>query len=249
MADVFEEVEEQLRAQQLKTLGLRALPWVGLALVLALVVALAVWGVDHFRAKAAADASNQYAAALEVGQAGDVVKAKAGLTAVSEKGPATYRAMALMTLGAAALSEEATPTNAVKYFDQAAALAKDPILGDLARLKSAFALLDTAPYAELESRLTPLTAEKRPYRTEAREGLAFAKLLAGKTGEARGDFVVLSLLPDSSEDARQRAQAAIDLIDSGAAKALPAAVKASIAMPAIPAPPPGVAMGPQGSAQ
>lgn len=248
MADVFEEVEEQLRAQQLKAMGLRALPWVALALILALVVALGVWGVDHFRAKAAADASTQFSAALEAGQAGDIATAKADLTKVSQKGPATYRALALMTLGAAAMSENKT-ADAVKFFDQAADLAKDPILGDLARLKSAFARLDTAPYAELESRLTPLTAEKRPYRTEAREGLAFAKLMAGKTGEARGDFVVLSLLPDSSDDARQRAQAAIDLIDSGAAKALPAAVKASIAMPVSQALPSAAAVGPQGPAQ
>ena len=44
MTDVFEEVEEQLRADRYKTLALRALPWVLGALALALIIALAIWG-------------------------------------------------------------------------------------------------------------------------------------------------------------------------------------------------------------
>jgi hypothetical protein len=231
VADVFEEVEEQLRAQQLKSFGLRILPWVGGALVIALIVALAYWGVDHFRGKAAADASNQYSAALEAGQRGDIAAAKAGLAKVAEKGPAVYRTLALMNIGGLALADGKT-AEAVKAFDQASTVAKDPLLVDMARLKSALALLDTAPYAELESRLTPLTADKRPYRAQAKEALAMAKLMAGNTAGARSDFQSLALGIDSPDDARQRAQAAIELIDSGVAKSLPAAVKAAIAMPA-----------------
>jgi hypothetical protein len=248
VADVFEEVEEQLRAQQLKTLALRALPWVGGALALALLAALAFWGYDHFRSQQAAATSDQYGAAVEAALAGNAPAAKAALTQVSQKGPAAYRAMALMQLGGAALSDKNIP-GAVKLFDDAAKISNDPILGDVARLKSAFALMDTAPYAEIESRLKPLTAEKRPYRAVAREALAFAKLNAGDTAGARGDFVVLSLGQDSTEDARQRAQAAISLIDSGAAKALPAAIKASESLPPLPPAPQGPPQGAQGPAQ
>ncbi|HEY8003674.1 MAG TPA: hypothetical protein VIE16_05565, partial [Phenylobacterium sp.] len=66
---------------------------------------------------------------------------------------------------------------------------------------------------------------------QAREALAFAKLLKGDDAGARGDFVVVSLLPDAPETARQRAKAAIDLIDTGSAKSVPAAVKAELALP------------------
>ena len=92
-------------------------------------------------------------------------------------------------------------------------------------------MLDTAPYKDLEARLTPLTAEGRPYRAEAREALAFAKLMAGDLAGARSDFVVISLMADAGQDARQRAEAAKALIDSGSAKAIPGAVKAALALP------------------
>ena len=138
--------------------------------------------------------------------------------------------MALMQQGGMRL-EDGKTAEAVKLFDEAAEAAPDALLEDLARLKSAFALLDTAPYAELEERLKPLTEDERPYRTEAKEALAFAKLMAGKTTEARGEFAVLALLPDSPDPVRERARVAMDMIDSGSAKTLPAAVKAAAAMP------------------
>jgi hypothetical protein len=71
----------------------------------------------------------------------------------------------------------------------------------------------------------------RPYRLEAREALAFAKLLAGNTAGARGDFVVLGQSLGAAESVQTRAQAAISLIDSGSMKALPAIVKAAAAAP------------------
>jgi hypothetical protein len=76
-----------------------------------------------------------------------------------------------------------------------------------------------------------LTEQKHPYRAEAFEALAMARLQAGKTQDARGDFVVLTLMQDAPQSVRQRAQAAIALIDSGSAKDLPAAVKATPAIP------------------
>jgi hypothetical protein len=128
--------------------------------------------------------------------------------------------------------EQNKTAEAVAYFDQAAKLAPNPVLGDEAGLNSALALLDTAPYKDVEARLTPLMGEKSPYRVQAKEALAFAKLRNGDLVGARADFVVLATsLDNSSDEVRQRAQAARDLIDSGSAKDLPAVVKAAIALP------------------
>jgi hypothetical protein len=66
---------------------------------------------------------------------------------------------------------------------------------------------------------------------EAKEALAFAKMMAGKMSDARGDFAVLSLSPDSSDAQRDRARLAMDMIDSGSAKSLSAMVKAAASMP------------------
>jgi hypothetical protein len=97
--------------------------------------------------------------------------------------------------------------------------------------------------------LTPLLQDGRPYRIQAREGLAFAKLMAGDTAGARGDFVIISGMLDAPEGARARAKAAMGLIDSGSAKALASTVKAAAALPPTPAvpalPAPQQAPGPQ----
>jgi hypothetical protein len=85
----------------------------------------------------------------------------------------------------------------------------------MAALKSAYAVMDTAPLAQLETKLTPLTAAGRPYRVQAREALALARLAAGKTAAAKADLVAIANQLDTPDSARQRAQAIISLIDSG----------------------------------
>ena len=230
MVDLFDEVEEQLRSDRYKTLAFRALPWVIGIAVLALAAALGWWWWQDRQDKSAAAAAEQYTAAIESYAKRDETRAFGQFDEVAKSGPPVYRAMALMQQGGMRL-EDGKSDEAVALFDQAAEAAPDPLLEDLARLKSAFALLDTAPYAQLEERLTPLTEDDRPYSAEAKEALAFAKLMDGKPADARGDFAVLALSPESPDAVRERARAAMELIDSGSAKALPAAVKAAAAMP------------------
>jgi hypothetical protein len=98
--------------------------------------------------------------------------------------------------------------------------------------------MDTASYAAIDERLKPLLGEKRPYRIAAREALGMAKMKAGRSKEARSDFVVLTLTPGGPDSMRQRAQAAITLIDAGGAGAVPAVLKAQPEMPPM-APTPG----------
>lgn len=230
MVDVFDEVEEQLRSERYKSIALKVLPIVGGVLVLALVAALAVWGYQHFRNQAAAEASEKYAQAIEAFNTGRRDEAIRLWGEVGKGSSKAYKALALQHLGGLKLADNKV-ADAVKLFDEAAEAAPNYILGDSARLKSAFALLDTAPYKDMEARLTPLTEEGRPYRAEAREALAFAKLMAGNLEGARSDFAIIGLMTDVGETSRQRAEAAKALIDSGSAKALPGAVKAALALP------------------
>jgi hypothetical protein len=178
-----------------------------------------------------AEASQAYADGVKAFEAGDMNTAEQRFAEVAESGPDGYAALALMQQAGLCVNDGDIPA-AVKLFDAAAEQAPDPIMADAARLKSAFALLDTAPLSELKTRLEPLTEEGRPYRALALEALAFARLMGGEMDEARADFGVLTLMPGVSDVARQRAQAARAMIDSGTAKALPAAVTASLAVPA-----------------
>lgn len=235
MVDVFEEVDEQLRSDRYKVLALKALPWVLAALAAALIVVLAIWGLQTYRDQNAQKASEAYAQGLAALSSGDGASAfdKFGVAATSPS--PVYRALALMQQAGIRMDQHRTG-EAVALFDQAAAAAPNAVIGDAARLKAALALLDAAPFAEIETRLKPLMDTQRPYKAEAREALAMAKLNAGHAADAKSDFVVLSLLSDSTDDIRERARAAISLIDSGSAASLPALVKAALALPT---PPPG----------
>jgi hypothetical protein len=240
VADIFEEVEGQLRSDRYKTLAFKSLPWVLGVLLLALAVALGVWGWREYRSNASEKASETYQAALDAFNQGKTDEAVRLWGDVAESPSKVYRALALMQQGGVRLAARDT-AGAVKLFDEAAEAAPSNAVADAARLKSAFALLDTASLKEMEARLKPMMEEGRPYRGQAREALAFAKLQAGDMTGAREDFVVLSLLADSPQSARERAQAAIEMIDSGAAKAIPAIVKAAAALPPPIEMPPGAA--------
>ena len=233
MTDLFEEVEEQLRSDRYRALARKGAPWVLAIAAAALVVALGVWGWQQYQLQTTSKASEQYSAALTALGQGDQAKAVQLWGEVAKSPSKAYRSLALMQLGGAKLSS-GKPEDvkaAVALFDQAAAAAPDDVVGDAARLKSAFAILDTAPFSEVEGRLAPLMKDGHPYRVQAREALAFAKLMKGDAAGARSDFVVITGTLGAPEGARQRARAAMDLIDTGSAKSLAAAVKAAQSLP------------------
>lgn len=247
MTDLFEEVEEQLRSDRYQQFARTALPWlVGFAIV-ALTITLGYWGWDSWRTSQNDKASEQYAQAMEAMGQGNEGKARELWTTVSKSQAGAYKSLSLMHLAAFA-ERDHKAAEAVKLLDEAAQAAPDPVIGDAARLKSAFAVLDTAPLKDLEGRLKPLMEDGHPYRVQAREALAFAKLNAGEVASARSDFVLLSQALDAPQGVQQRAQAAIGLIDAGSAKSVGAVVKAAASLPpALPFDP--AALGLQAPAQ
>ena len=234
MVDVFEEVEEQLRSERYRTLALKYLPWVGGGLLLALVIALGIWGYGQYRQGGEEKASQVYATALDSLAHGDKDQAYQRFAQAASSSSAAYGALALMQ-EAGIRSDQQRTADAVQLFDQAAKVAPNPIIGDAARLKSALLLLDTASLAEIEARLKPLTSKTdSPYYALGREAVAMAKLRAGHTADAVSDFNVLMLLPNAPDSVRQRAGAAKALIQSGGAAGVAAVVKAALALPPAP---------------
>jgi hypothetical protein len=244
VVDIFEEVDEQLRSDRLGALARRYLPWIGGVLALALIVALGVWGYTAYQQRHTDAASRAYADGLDQLGKGDFDAAYAKFADAAANAPPAYRALALMQQAGVRMDQKRVP-EAVKLFDEAAKATSDPVIGDAARLKSAFALLDTAPFVEIEARLQPLTDPNRPYHALAREALGMAKLNAGRPNDALSDFQVLTLMADAPQDVHERAQAAIVLIKGGTAASLPATVKTALVLPPAPPPPPQSATPPQ----
>ncbi len=87
MVDVFEEVEEQIRTERYKSLGLKILPWAIGAAVLALAVTFGFWGWTSYQDKQADKASEQYVQALEALGQGDTAKAATLLGEVASRRP------------------------------------------------------------------------------------------------------------------------------------------------------------------
>ena len=239
MADVFEEVEEQLRSARYQTMFRKGWPIALGVLVVALVVALGVWGFQAQRNARAGQASETYNSALEAASHGDKAAADKGFGDVARSGPPAYKTLALMQQAGLRLEDKKT-SEAVALFDEAAKVAPSPLLADAAQLKAAFALLDTAPLADIEKRLAPLTGDKRPYRPLAREALAIARLNAGQIDQAKSELNALDLSLDAPDDVRVRAQAIGALIAAGTAGSVAKVAKVAATLPpAPPGPPPG----------
>jgi hypothetical protein len=244
VVDVFEEVEEQIRTERYMALAKRLAPW-AIGAGVALVVSLGgVWGYQTWHNAQANKAGQIYLDAVEALQNQDEGKAASLFGELTHSPLKIYKVAGYMDQAGLRM-QAGKPQEAAKLYDQAAALASDPFVKDLARLKSALALMDTASYKDIEARLTPLIDDKRPLHLSAREALAFAKLQAGKTAEARADFNALTLSLGAPEGMVQRARVAMDLIDSGSAAAMAQAVKDSQTInpsqfaPAGPQPPEG----------
>lgn len=230
MVDFVEEVEEQLRAERYATMARRGLPWFVAALLIIVVGWLALWGYHTWRDRNVASASVAYDKGIVELAAGDELGAYNAFTPLAKDGPAAYRTLALIQQGNIRLASDKT-ADAVALYDSAAKAAPDGFLGDLARLKAALAIMDTAPYAQLETRFKALIGDKKAYDLEAREALALAKMQAGRTTEARGDLNALSITLGVSPSIRARAQNAIALIDAGQAKTVADVVRAAATMP------------------
>lgn len=225
MTDVFEEVEEELRSERWRRLARRWGPVLAAVLGVCLLVALGYWGWDSWRTRQAEAASLAYNGGVEALQRGDLAAAESAFNDAAERGGA-YKALALNHRAAIALQSDRTE-DAVALFDEAAASTRDPVLRDLSALKAALLLLDTAPIDDLAERLEPLAAEGRPYAAYAQEALGMARIQHNQMQAARELFVQLSLGQDVPDGVRQRAQVAIQAIDSGSASAIPAIVAAA----------------------
>ncbi len=250
MADVFNEVDEQLRSARFQILLRRGWPYaLGIAVV-ALILALGAWGLNQREIGQNAAASERYAAAMQMLAKNDVKGADASFADIAKAGPRAYRSLAYMQQAGIALKRNDSPA-AIALLDQAAQTAPNLILGDAARLQAAYAAMDVDSYNDVRLRLAPLAEPGRPYRMMAHEALGMVELAAGHIPQARGDLQVVSLSSDATDAARNRASAALELVKSGAWTSLAPLAKASAGLTPQVAPPvgPGAMPGQPGQAE
>jgi hypothetical protein len=214
LADIFHEVDEEVRRERLQKLWERYSVYI-IGLAVLIVAAIAAWrAYDWWLDKQAAAAGAQFEQALTLSEQGKHAEAEQAFAKIAGEAPAGYRALA--RLRAAAELAQSKPAEAVKAYDQIAA---DGSLGqtmrDLAALRAGMLVVDDAPLAEMRKRLEPLTEPGRTFRASARELLALSAWRNNDAAAARKYIDMLTADAETPPGARARAEVLSALIAAG----------------------------------
>ncbi len=206
---LFREVDEEVRQEQYKKLWAR---YGNLVIGVCLAVILGVGGYQgwhYWQTKQAEAAGDSFFAAAELATAGKPEDALKQFQSVSHPG---FRGLAQLR-EASLLATQGKAADAVKIYDAVAADATaDATLRDLAKIRAAATLADTASFADIEARLKPFDAEGNPWRHVAREIMASVQWRL-KDNAAAGKLVDAILAdPETPASLRQRAQVMSELL-------------------------------------
>lgn len=211
MADIFHEVDEEVRREQLKRLWDRYSIYL-IALAVLIVAGIGAWrGYEYWVAKRAAAAGAAFEAATALGEQGKYAEAEAAFAKVAADAPEGYRVLARMR--AAGALAQIKPADAVKAYDE---LSADASLGatwqDLAAIRAGLLLVDTATLADMRRRLEPLAEPTRSFRHTARELLALSAWRNHDFAAARRYLDMIATDAESPIGTRARADVLSGLI-------------------------------------
>ena len=199
MVDIFDEVDEELRAERAQQL-LKRYGGVILAAAVLIVGAAAGWqGWRWYEARQDRAAAAQYLTAMTLAQASPAGGNEAGrsaaiaaFAAVAANSPAGYATLARLQ-EAALRADTGDLRAAIAMWDQVAGdSSADPLLRDLASLLWAQHQLDQGDPSLLEARLKPLAAFGNPWHDLAQEQLALLDLRQGRKDQAKATLQHLS---------------------------------------------------------
>jgi hypothetical protein len=211
VADIFQEVDEEVRREQFQKLWDRFGTLIIAACVL-VVVAVGAWrGYEWWQTKKAGESGAAFESAVALAESGKHQEAEAAFAKLAANGSAGYRGLARLREAAELASTDRN--GAVKAYDDIAAdKSAGQVIEDLAAVRAGVLLVDTAPYSEMRARLEPLTAADRTFRYSARELLALSAWKTGDMAAARQWTDMIITDPQSPSGTRSRAEVLSELI-------------------------------------
>ena len=218
MSDVFQEVDEDLRRQELEAVWRRFGPWAVGAAVVAIAITSGYMYWQNQKEAALAEAGDQLLGGIELILDGDNAGASASFAALAEDAPGGYRPMALFQQ-AAALRLEGRLADAILIYDQ---LADDASLNvdfqNLARLSAGYIALESPVmgFPDIESRLGSVTETAGPWRYHALEVLGFAAYSAGQSETATEHYRQITDDGMAPTSVASRANEMLEMIESAA---------------------------------
>lgn len=212
MTDIFQEVEEDIRRERMKSLWDR-FGWVVIAAAVLIVAVTAGYkGYVYFKTKAEQEAGDTFLSALDLAADGDHAGAADALATFAEDAPGGYPVLARFR----AASERALGGDlqaAVAAFD---ALSSDQSLTArqraLARVRAGYVLLNSSDREGVVDRVSPVAAEAGPWQNAAREILGLAAYQDEDYADAKKWFDEIVADAGANQEIRSRVQLLTELI-------------------------------------
>lgn len=215
MADIFDEVNEDLRAERARQFAMR---YGGLILGALLLVLVGVGAWQAWRWKqtrdgdavaatflAAMRATTPAAPGVPVADTPERAGALASFNQLASTAPDGYRSLARLRAAALRAAANDLP-GALALWDQLSADTQaDPLLRDLASLLWVYNMVDSGDPAAVEGRLAPLVAAGNPWRPMALEAQAWLNIRTGAPDKARATLQALLTDPAAPDGVKGRA--------------------------------------------
>jgi hypothetical protein len=206
VSEIFNEIDDELRREQLKKLWDKYSVYI-VALAVLIVLGVGGWrGYEYYMTQKAYKASAAYDAAAALSDENKHAEAEAAFTALAADAPAGYRALARLRAAADVSSRD--PKAGVKLYDEISA---DAGVGAneraLASVRAATLLLDTDSYDDMQKRLQAVAQPGGIYRHTARELLALSAWRNNNIAEARKWLDQIAEDGESPATLRSRAEA------------------------------------------
>jgi hypothetical protein len=206
VTELFDEVDEEVRRDQLKKLWDKYSIFI-IAGALLIIAGVGGWrGYQYVEAKKAAEAGAAFDKAVELSEANKHTEAEAAFNDLAARAPSGYRMLARLRAAAEVASHD--PKAAAKLYDDIAA---DRSIGaeqqDLAKVRAAGLLVDSAAYSEMLQRLESSAGPQATFRHTARELLALSAWRANDTAAARKWLDLIANDGETPPSLRSRAEA------------------------------------------
>ena len=187
MADIFEEVDDDLKEENLKKLWDRYGKYAAALVVLIIVGAAAGVGWRDYVENRQIGYGDEFSRAIELAQAGDNAEAASTLSRLAEDANPGYAMLARFREAATRRANNENSAALDLYETLAEDDSIEPLYRDLAVLLGVIMQAETGDPAALSDMLAPL-AEGGPWRHSAGEYLGLLALRQGDTAAARKHF-------------------------------------------------------------
>jgi hypothetical protein len=206
VSELFDEVNEEVRREQLKKLWDRYSIYV-IAGALLIIAGVGGWrGYQYLQAQKAAEAGAAFEKAVELSEQNKHAEAEAAFTELAAKAPSGYRTLARLRAAAEAANRD--PQATVKLYDEIAAdRGVSTPEQDLAKVRAAALLLESTSYPNMLSRLESAAGSGATFRHTARELLALSAWRANDSAATRQWLDMIANDGETPPGLRARAEA------------------------------------------